>query len=378
MGIKINLNGRRCDSLEDIRDNFNFEELQTYHIDGDLHQWLAEHSQGYNAEATLLADIPTDDESVLWFCLLSIFFKEDQRKREFVMRNHLSGFLQKVVERDCYFLKKKYAGLSGVLNEWESVVKNALVAMDSDGAPMGKKKSEELIVPTNKLVEMVKVEGGSFVREENKVSLDTFYIGKYPVTQRQWREITGKNPSNFLGDNLPVERVSWYDAVCFCNALSKWEGFEPCYLINREDVKLAPSAVGYRLPTEAEWEYAARGGIQSRGYQYAGSDYMEIVGWYDGNSEKKTHEVGRKNANELGLYDMSGNVWEWCWDWRGDYYSSVQVNPLGAATGSYRVYRGGGWGSSAGNCAVSCRSSSSPDYASSTLGFCLVFASSSK
>ena len=192
--------------------------------------------------------------------------------------------------------------------------------------------------------EMVLIEGGSFQRESSNalglfkkthtVTLDSFYIGKYPVTQKGWKEIMGSNPSHFKGDNLPVESVSWTDAQNFLTKLNKNTGQK------------------YRLPTEAEWEYAARGGNKSKGYKYSGSNYINEVAWHFGNSKLKTHSVGSKNPNEIGIYDMSGNVCEWCSDWYdGNYYkTSPRNNPQGPSSGAYRVLRGGSWGSSDSNC----------------------------
>ncbi|RLW70008.1 MAG: hypothetical protein B6D68_01375, partial [spirochete symbiont of Stewartia floridana] len=172
-------------------------------------------------------------------------------------------------------------------------------------------------------------------------------MSKYEVTQGEWREVMGSGPSHFSGDNLPVEQVSWYDAVAYCNALSVQKNLTPVYTINGTSVTADWSADGYRLPTEAEWEYAARGGNASKGYLFAGSDDDREVAWHDYNSGDAAHPVGGKAPNELGLHDMSGNVWEWCWDWYGgDYYeSSPSSDPRGPASGSHRVNRGGSWGS---------------------------------
>ena len=187
-------------------------------------------------------------------------------------------------------------------------------------------------------IDMVRVEAGTFTMgataemkdpcdEENpahRVTLtNDYYIGKYEVTQALWQTVMGNNPSGFKGDNLPVEQVSWDDCQEFISKLNRITG------------KM------FRLPTEAEWEYAARGGNKSRGYQYSGSNNLSDVAWYGDNSGSGTHAVGTKQPNELGIYDMSGNVWEWCQDWYGKYSSSSQVNPTGANSGSYRVNRGG-------------------------------------
>jgi formylglycine-generating enzyme required for sulfatase activity len=229
----------------------------------------------------------------------------------------------------------------------------------------------------------VLVEAGSFLMGSNEDEDDerpvhmvtisrSFYISKYEVTQREWREVMGTNPSYFKGESLPVESVSWYDVVEYCNRLSIREGLTPAYTISGNNVTWDRSANGYRLPTEAEWEYAARGGNQSRGYTYAGSNSADDVGWYDANSGGKTHPVGHKKPNELGLYDMSGNVWEWCWDWYGGYSSSSQTDPEGPSRGDYRVGRGGGWDNSTRGLPVASRGYSGPTDGNFYLGFRLV------
>ena len=196
---------------------------------------------------------------------------------------------------------------------------------------------------------MKSVEGGTFQMGSNdseaygeeqpvhSVALSGYYMGETEVTQALWKAVMGSNPSIFKGDNLPVEQVSWNDCQDFIRKLNQLTG------------------MNFRLPTEAEWEFAARGGNQSNGYTYAGSNNIGSVAWYYDNSGSKSHAVKGKSPNELGLYDMSGNVWEWCSDWYGDYGSGSQTNPKGPSSGSDRVLRGGGWRSLAGSCRVSYR-----------------------
>ena len=165
--------------------------------------------------------------------------------------------------------------------------------------------------------------------------------------------------------------MSWYDAVNYCNWRSKKEGLTPCYTINGTNVRCNFKANGYRLPTEAEWEYAARGGNKSKGYEYSGSSDPRDVGWYSSNSGSKTHPAGEKKANELGLHDMSGNVWEWCWDWyEKEYYrKSPKENPVGPSLGQSRVLRGGSWGNDVSIVRCSLRGYNIPSFAGGGLGF---------
>ncbi len=201
----------------------------------------------------------------------------------------------------------------------------------------------------------------------HQVSLSSFYIGKYEVTQAEYQAVMGTNPSYFSGLDKPVEQVSWYDAVEYCNARSIQEGLTPCY--NTSTWECDYSANGYRLPTEAEWEYAARGGTYNPDYLYAGSDDINSVAWYYDNSSSTTHNVGTKAPNGLGIYDMSGNVYEWCNDWYGSYSSNAQTNPVGPASGYRRVYRGGSWYGFANFCRVAYRNYYYPSNCYNYLGF---------
>ena len=220
---------------------------------------------------------------------------------------------------------------------------------------------------------MVYIEGGTFTmgatseqdvaedsdeKPTHSVTVSSFYMGQTEVTQAQWKAVMGNNPSIFEGDNLPVENVTYEDAQAFCRELSRLTGKT------------------YRLPTEAEWEYAARGGNKSQGCKYSGSHSIDRVAWYDGNSgdiiNSSTHPVATKQANELGLYDMSGNVTEWCSGWYGSYSSSSQTNPKGASSGQYRVGRGGSWSHDARYCRVSYRHSIARSHCHHTRGFRVV------
>ena len=211
---------------------------------------------------------------------------------------------------------------------------------------------------------MVMISGGTFQMGKNdswlnlkpahKVTLNTFYIGKYEVTQKQWKEVMGTNPSTFSGcDDCPVEQLSWNDIQIFINKLNDKTSFD------------------FRLPTEAEWEFAARGGNLSRGYEYAGSNDYKAVAWYDSNSKGKPRQVGMKDSNEYGLYDMSGNILEWCQDYYDEnYYKySPANNPKGPITGTYRVLKGGSWSFDYGNCQPAYRFYHSPEMPSEFSGF---------
>ena len=173
------------------------------------------------------------------------------------------------------------------------------------------------------------------------------------------------HPSTFRGSSRPVEKVTWFDCVAFCNKLSEKEGLNKAYTINGKDVQCNFDADGYRLPTEAEWEYCARAGED---FLYSGSDNIEEVAWTFENSKEQTHGVGQKKANGFGLFDMTGNVWEWCWDWYEEYSSSSTEDPTGATTGTSRVVRGGSRGNDAGSARLSSRLRGCHSYRSYYLG----------
>lgn len=238
---------------------------------------------------------------------------------------------------------------------------------------------------------MILINGGSFTmgspasepwREndeaEHSVTVGSFYIDKYEMTQKEYSEIMGVNPSSFTGNNRPVEMVSWYDAIAFCNALSEKENLIPAYTINGNDVVWNKEANGYRLPTEAEWEFACRAGTtspfntgrnitvdQSNWY----SSYPYIEGEGGGAYRRQTVEVNEFQPNQLGLYNMHGNVSEWCWDRYGAYDNATQINPTGSENGINRVARGGGWYDYAKHVRSAYRSVAPPDYKDYKRGF---------
>ena len=238
-----------------------------------------------------------------------------------------------------------------------------------------KHEEGEEVVPDH----MVLVKGGTFQMGEDKeahqVTLNDFLIAKHQLTFDEYDafcKATGRElpkDERWGRSNRPVINVNWFDVVNYCNWRSQQEGFSEVYQIKQQQVDANWQANGYRLPTEAEWEFAARGGQKSQGFEYSGSNNADEVAWYEENSGDETHPVGEKKANELGLYDLSGNVWEWCGDWYGDYPSKATNDPKGPDTGSYRVLRGGSWDLGAGYCRVAIRSNDAPSYADGFYGF---------
>ena len=219
--------------------------------------------------------------------------------------------------------------------------------------------------------DMVSVAGGTFTmgatseqgsdpeRNEypaHQVTLSDYMIGETEVTQELWQAVMGSNPSHFTGDNLPVEKVSWDECIVFIKKLNEFT------------IDSRPKGWAFCLPTEAEWEYAARGGNMSQNYKYSGGNDIDSVAWHGGNSSNKTHAVAAKSPNELGLHDMSGNVWEWCYDWYGSCSDAPQTNPIGPSSGSRHVIRGVGWRKYSEPWTVFHRISGTPGYNSNRLG----------
>ncbi len=226
------------------------------------------------------------------------------------------------------------------------------------------------------------IQGGLFTQGDNNslagypehsVVLNDYYIDPYEVTQGLWKSVMGSNPSSFPGnDRLPVETVSWLDAVIFCNKLSEKEGLANVYVISGSSVFMDITKNGYRLPTEAEWEFAARGGIHDENLTYSGSNNAAGVAWYRINAGGSTSLTGLKQPNTAGLYDMSGNVREWCWDWYGGYPGSMVYNPVGPDNGTVRVVRGGGWSDDLSNLKTRTRTYSDPEITRDNTGLRLV------
>ena len=294
-----------------------------------------------------------------------------------VFNGLLVGNHQVEVRKDGYATDRKTVAISEgqTASITGTLASNAVASSNTSGYSSGSSSmasgSNTISIPVKNgiSIEMVKVEAGTFMmgatpemenpfdneKPTHQVTLtNDYYIGKYEVTQALWQAVMGKKPSRFKGDNLPVVSVSWNDCQKFISKLNRKTGKK------------------FRLPTEAEWEYAARGGKKSRCYQYSGSNNISDVAWYYNNSCSKTYIAGSKQANELGIYDMSGNVKEWCQDWFGSYSSSSQVNPTGANSGSYCVGRGGSWNCVAGSCNPSTRFSFAPDDRYDDLGLRLV------
>jgi formylglycine-generating enzyme required for sulfatase activity len=216
---------------------------------------------------------------------------------------------------------------------------------------------------------------------QHRVTVSDFYLAKSEVTQKEYRALTGNNPSNSQGGNLPVENVTWFDAVRYCNARSVQEGLTPAYTIQGDNVTWNRNSDGYRLPTEAEWEYACRAGTATpfntgnnisdsqanfnNNYGYNNDASGRITGGY----RQKTVAVNSFSPNQFGLFDMHGNVWEWCWDWYGAYGTAARTNPAGSEAGTLRVNRGGGWNDFPRHLRSAYRATTPPNNTSFNIGF---------
>ena len=429
----IQINKKTCFSLADILGGFSPDMLRLYTY--PLLREKLHHLRGCEEVANkvdgLVKTKQEASEFVQYACLVKVFFRDDANRSSEVLSSYIRGnlpvltldnlrdrlleFMPSDEDASClssfantygeYFqalseLRNVVIIGNGFSDNYESLlaIRKSSVILDAvDLTADVERKIEELeaaqmvqkyLMLALRDQNMVHVAGGTFKmgstyrdahydeKTIHDVTLSDYYICQHTVTQQQWQKIIGNNPSLFKGDNLPVENVSWYASMKYCNALSRHYGLKECYRINGTAVSLLNGGRGgFRLPTEAEWEFAARGGKMSRNFKYAGSDNLDEVAWYEGNSNSETHSVCQKKSNELGLYDMSGYVREWCWDRYGSYPSSPQSNPLGAPSGSFRVYRGGSWSiDSFAHCRVSFRDYSMPGFRSGVLGMRLVFA----
>ena len=288
-----------------------------------------------------------------------------------IFRGILIGTHDVEIRKEGYETKKERvtvsegqtASLAGTLaaaSSQNAVSNSNYGSSNASGGTVSSANGIETFTVNGMTFNMVRVDGGTFRMGSNaygdeqpvhQVTLSGYSIGETEVTQALWEAVMGSNPSKWKDSNLPVEQVSWEDCQEFITRLNQKTGRT------------------FRLPTEAEWEFAARGGNKSKGFKYSGSNNIGEVAWYNGNSGNKTHTVKTKQPNELGIYDMSGNVYEWCQDWYGKYNRKSQTNPSSPSSGSYRVLRGGSWSNFAGLCRSSFRSDGAPAYRGSDLGF---------
>lgn len=277
------------------------------------------------------------------------------------------------------------ASLSAIDKFCSQCGKSVRVVKSADENPFVTKESKS---SNNAIPKMISIEGGQFLMggaaANYPVTLTSFKLSETPITQKQFSYVMGHNPSKLQGDDKPVEMVNWCEAIIYCNILSTMQNLTPCYSIGSvTDLRTfdASSPVwkriscnfmanGYRLPTEAEWEFAARGGKKCDPYQFSGSSDINKVAWYGENSDITTHIVGTKAPNSLGLFDMCGNVMEWCWDYFvQEFPPTAQTNPHGPQIGNMHIKRGGSWLDDFQQCTVYFRSASAPAGKSSSLGF---------
>lgn len=247
----------------------------------------------------------------------------------------------------------------------------------------------------NPLIDMVRIEGGTYMmgskdedriaesdeQKQHEVKVSTFEMNRLEITVWEWKEYIKKTKQKMplkpvwgFNDNAPITNITWFDAIKYCNWLSKQDGLKPCYTYAGPNVVCDFTANGYRLPTEAEWEFAAKGGNKTKGYVLSGGNNSEEVAWWVKNSDRKPHAVGTKLPNELGIHDLSGNVWEWCWDWYNKDYYKIEDgnNPKGPIRGEKKSVRGGSWDSQESYLRVANRISTKPELTNEFYGFRLV------
>ena len=250
---------------------------------------------------------------------------------------------------------------------------NTQVTVDKKIIEEAKLKGNGMVLVEHGTFNMGSNNGEADEKPVHSVSVTNFYICDHEVTQSEFEAVMGTNPcGGFTGDNFPVNNVSWDVAIEYCNKRSIKEGYEPCYSFNQGNVICDWTANGYRLPTEAEWEYAAGGGSKGFGYAYSGTNLLDTVAWYYDNSQRRVHLVKTKQPNELGLYDMSGNVSEWCWDWYGKYNDRFENSPHGPSSGYDRVARGGSSYSETSKCRITKREHHRSSTINAFLGFRVV------
>ena len=331
-------------------------ELGIYDMNGNVYEWCEDLKENNRLVMGLSSNF-----TILWQTKYTL---SDYEKMKPDTSNYETGF--RLVRNVNLDTSKKTENIN-VENTYDDVFQKNFVLVNEGTFTMGNTFGD----------------GKSNEEPTHSVTLDSYYMSKYEVTLKEYRELMGYNPSDFDKDNNPVGQVTWYDAVMYANRLSENEGIIPYYNISsvtKEGNRIKNATVtiaggkGYRLPTEAEWEYAARGGSQSKGYKYSGSNNIDEVAWYGSYGSSNAQVVGQKKANELGIYDMSGNVDEWCWDWYDDnyYYFSDKTNPTGHAGGDKRVYRGGDFYFSEEKTSVSFRDYHYPNRYFESVGFRLV------
>ncbi|MDR0526096.1 MAG: formylglycine-generating enzyme family protein [Spirochaetaceae bacterium] len=348
----------------------------------------------------MLAEIfhsPEDDETALAIETL----EKSARKGDYRAMYDLGLLLEKLTwyEESNYWFKK--AAKQGLLLferrllSLENSPKSEERIEKAEETAKGEEKAEEKSEKTAKSEKtgpekFVKIPKGTFLmgssskdsgwraeETQHQVQISGFYLGKYPVTQGEYQALTGTNPSLFSGEHLPVEQVTWFEAAGYCNARSFREGLTPAYILHRDRAVWDRTADGYRLPTEAEWEYACRAGTTSafhtgRRIRPDQANYNGSADAPPGTYRRRTTPVGSFPPNPWGLYDMHGNVYEWCWDWYGEYSITVQRDPAGPVSGENRVIRGGSWNYPARHLRSAARSYDAPERRSPSVGFRLL------